>query len=55
MIDAETDPGTTDVESDADRDGSEKGLEADYGDATPEDVALALLRYRRGRETGSTR
>lgn len=29
-----------------------KPLEADYGDATPEDVALALLRYRRDRREG---
>ena len=25
-----------------------KGLKADYGDATPEEVALAVLRYRPG-------
>ena len=28
----------------------EEGLEADYGDATAEEVALALLRYRPGRD-----
>ena len=28
----------------------EKGLPANYGDATPEEVALAVLRYRPGKK-----
>ncbi len=35
------------VDETVNRDEPKKPLEADYGDATPEQVALALLRYRR--------
>lgn len=51
MADEKTDPVTTDDRV-VERVEPRKPLEADYGDATPEDVALALLRYRPERKNG---